>query len=328
MGALAAAAAVRAGADCSVRVPVSGGRLMLPSLGLALPGGGRSSAMVRVTAEGARITSGGARITVPADPHRDAPGWRGLRRVSAVCDGLRLDLLIDDLDPYRMPALGVRDRLTAAETQDWESDLRAAWRLLVRRHPGTAAEIRGLIRVITPLAGPARGRSSASSREVHGTIALSAAGEPRALALTLAHEVQHVKLAMLLDAVALIRPGHQRRYYAPWRDDPRPIYGLLQGAYAHLGVADFWRRERRHQPHDVEPHAEFERWRSATLLACTELLRGDGLTATGTAFVNEMARTLRDWGNEPIPPHAVRLARLRAERHRTLWSRHNGAPAR
>jgi len=37
------------------------------------------------------------------------------------------------------------------------------------------------------------------------------------------HEFQHSKL------------------WAPWRTDPRPLGGLLQGVYAFLGVADTWR---------------------------------------------------------------------------------------
>jgi hypothetical protein len=39
-------------------------------------------------------------------------------------------------------------------------------------------------------------------------------------------------------------PDDGHRYYVPWRDDPRPISGLLQGAYAYLGVTGFWRTRR------------------------------------------------------------------------------------
>lgn len=42
---------------------------------------------------------------------------------------------------------------------------------------------------------------------------------------------------------ALAHP--RRRYYAPWRDHPRPAVGLLQGAYAHVGVTEFWWRRRK-----------------------------------------------------------------------------------
>ena len=51
-----------------------------------------------------------------------------------------------------------------------------------------------------------------------------------ALAAALVHEVQHSKLNAVIDIVPLVRPGvGHRRYYAPWRDDPRPPAGLLQG---------------------------------------------------------------------------------------------------
>ena len=61
---------------------------------------------------------------------------------------------------------------------------------------------------------------------------------------TLVHETQHLKLCALLDLVTLARPDDGRRYYAPWRPDPRPAGGLLQGAYAFLGVSGFVGRAR------------------------------------------------------------------------------------
>src|SRR5581483_603165 len=69
-------------------------------------------------------------------------------------------------------------------------------------------------------------------------------------AVTLAHELQHLKLGALLDIVTLALPDDGRRYYAPWRDDPRPLGGLLQGAYAYFGVSGFWR------PHWPSRHSD------------------------------------------------------------------------
>ena len=69
--------------------------------------------------------------------------------------------------------------------------------------------------------------------------------DPETCACTLTHELQHVKLCAVLDIVRLTVPDDgRRRYYAPWRDDPRPVAGLLQGAYALVGVTEFWRRRR------------------------------------------------------------------------------------
>lgn len=42
--------------------------------------------------------------------------------------------------------------------------------------------------------------------------------------------------------VTLTVPDDGQRFYAPWRDDARPVSGLLQGAYAYLGLSRFWRQ--------------------------------------------------------------------------------------
>ncbi len=323
LGALAAAAAVRAGARTTVIVPAPGGRLMLPSLGMAVPAPA-SRATVRVAGGHAVVEASGARVAIPADPESDASGWLGLRRLTVSSGDLSLDVLVDDLDPYRLPGMPVRARLPGPELARWEDDLAAAWRILVHRHRPAAEEVGAGIRVVTPLAGDGTGQVSASSREAHGSLAFSTTGRARDLALILAHEVQHAKLAALIEAVPMIRSDHDRRYYAPWREDPRPVYGLLQGAYAHLGVAGFWRRERRRSPGDMHAHTEFERWRRAALLASESLLDGRGLTPDGAGFVGGMADTLQLWGREPVPAPAMRLARRKAARHRALWLRRHG----
>ena len=63
------------------------------------------------------------------------------------------------------------------------------------------------------------------------------------MAETLVHEFQHVKLCGLLDMVPLAASGAEK-VYAPWRQDPRPAGGLLQGIYAHLGIVRFWQSQR------------------------------------------------------------------------------------
>ncbi|MGN5380169.1 aKG-HExxH-type peptide beta-hydroxylase [Streptomyces lasalocidi] len=87
-----------------------------------------------------------------------------------------------------------------------------------------------------------RGSSSATRREAFGALLSSTPATPVALAATLVHEVQHTKLAALSELVELHRAGPEARYFAPWRPDPRPYDGLLQGAYSHLAMADFFQR--------------------------------------------------------------------------------------
>ena len=322
-----AAAAIRGRRPCTIDVPVTGGRLTLPSLGQAVLPGGAGTARVEVSGHGTVIIAADSeRIELPPDPHRDAPGWMALRRLTTEEDGQNaFALLVDDLDPYRLPGAYVRGRLTGEEISSWQAILRDAWRLLQRHHWTTAAEIRTAIRVLTPLQPSADDHVSATSPHAFGSTALSEPGDGLTLAGTLAHEVQHAKLSALLSAVPLIRDGDTRLFYAPWRDDPRPLDGLLQGAYAYLGVSGFWRRQRYAETGETAllAHAEFARWREAAYQVSTMLLDSGGLTPAGETFVTGMCRTLRAWRDEEVPAAAAGLARDSAQRHRARWHRRN-----
>ena len=166
------------------------------------------------------------------------PGWRGIRGVRAGS----LDIGIDDLDPFRMPAVtGLAPRLGAREAARWARAIEQGWHLLAADHPAVATEVAAVISVIVPLSWSVHGPLSSSSPETFGAIAMSEPPDPSTCAVTFSHEVQHLKLCALLDIVSLTMPDDGRRYYAPWREDPRPVSGLLQGAYAYLGVTRFWR---------------------------------------------------------------------------------------
>jgi HEXXH motif-containing protein len=329
LAAVAAAAAIRARFPCTIRVPLSEGTVVLPSLGRALLPGSAGFATVRSGAAETEVVWGRHRVLLPSNPFGDAPGWQGLRRLAASARGVRLDLLLDDHDPYRMPgAATTTSRLPAKEVERWRELLHRAWGLLLRYHWTTAEEVAAAITVLTPLQTPVRGQVSATSRLAFGTVGLSAPDDVHALAVTLAHEVQHTKLCALADVTPLTHRYDGGLHYAPWRDDPRPIDGLLQGVYAHLGIAGFWRRQAHHECGDeaVRAHAEFARWREAAEVATHTLEQGEGLTSAGRLFVAEMARTLHAWSAEPVPPLASELAREAAERHRARWrSRHGYA---
>jgi uncharacterized protein len=314
--AIAAAAAIRAGLPARIEVPVRNGSVMLPSLGAAAANGDR--AVVQSASPRPRVDSAARRVEIPADPHRDAPGWKGLRRVRVGS----FDALVDDLDPFRMP--GVPDlapRLEAAQADSWSAAFRQAWPLLYRYHPVVAAEVAAAVKVIVPLSAPPRGVVSSSSPETFGAVAMSQPPDRCTLAETLSHEMQHLKLSALKDVVTLTEPDDGRRFYAPWRDDPRPIAGLLQGAYAFLGVSGFWRRQRHHEEGAavIRAHAAYARWRAATLLAIGTLRSSGRLTEAGMEFVQGMARTLSTWMADPVPEEARALARQQDEQHRARW---------
>ena len=65
-------------------------------------------------------------VVLPADPHTDGPGWRGLHRVNAgSVDGRDFDVLIDDVDPFRFPET---ERLVGHQPASaWAKALAGGW---------------------------------------------------------------------------------------------------------------------------------------------------------------------------------------------------------
>jgi uncharacterized protein len=333
LAALAVATAIRSGQDWSAELPVADSIVMVPSLGcITVPArSGCDRVRIRVTRGRAVAAGDGWQVRLPSDPSVAAAGWQGLRPLSAAAAGRQLHLLIEDLDPHRMPGhRGVSPRLSQAEWRGWQSVLDNGWDLLARWHQTVADEIAAAVRVFTPLLPPQHGQVSATSRDTFGTVALSPPPDACSLAVTLAHETQHAKLSALLDLVALLPPDDSQRYYAPWRDDPRPLSGLLQGAYAFLGVAAFWQRQRTAAgggAATIHAHTEFARWRDAVSLVTSTLLASGRLTGQGREFVTGMVRTLSSWEGMWVPQAAAQQARSLADAHRARWLRDHAATA-
>ncbi|MEO3872823.1 HEXXH motif domain-containing protein [Nonomuraea sp. B12E4] len=329
LAAVAAAAALSSGLDFAIEVPVEDGGVMLPSLGRAAAGGG--TALVRRAGGPAEVISDAGTVRVPDDTRRDTPGWEALRHLRACVGDRSIVLCVDDLDPYRMPGARLAaGRLTEEELDVWREALRGAWALLLACHWTIAAEVSAVTSVLTPLADVSGDQISGSSREAFGCVALSTPPDATTLALTFAHEVQHGKLSALLDVVPLLRPSGGNRYYAPWREDPRPLGGLFQGAYAYVGVSGFWRRQRQRERGEaaLAAEAEFYRWRESAEEA-TRVIAGSGhLTPRGERFVARMAKSLAAWGEEKVTEAAVEKARRDAAAHREQWESRNGRPVR
>ena len=114
------------------------------------------------------------------------------------------------------------------------------------------------------------------------------------LALLLIHEFQHVKLGAVLDLYDLYDPTDGRLFHAPWREDPRPLEGLLQGTYAHLAVTDFWRVRQEVTSGAAADVAgqRFAYWRAHTCDAIETLVSSGSLTPLGEQFVDEMQHSV------------------------------------
>jgi HEXXH motif-containing protein len=321
LAAVAATAAIGAGMDAELAVRPDSGMLFLPSLGAAHAT--TDAATVRTSEGRAEVSWPGGRVEIPPE-YRSAPGWQELRE----CHAGEYTPVIDDLDPFRMPAEDGRmeSRLGPRDAGEWSRIIRAGYELLAATQPKVAEEVAMTIKVVVPLAPSAHGHHSSSAPDAFGAIAMSKPPDPYTCAVTFAHELQHLKLSALKSVVPLTEPDDGRRYYAPWRDDPRPASGLLQGAYAHLGITRFWRAQRRLTSGETQARAdsEFALWREGTARAVAALLSSGRLTSAGTDFVRGMSATIGPWLEEPVSAAARATAAADAQAHLARWERNNG----
>lgn len=299
---ITAAAAIRAGVKAEITVRVLDGLVHLPTLGVLEAGRGAE----------ARLLVDGGRFTLEGRPE---VAWQPVRRLVAG----DFSVTLEDTDPYRdCHEHPVAARLTSDDVAAWQRVFAQAWTLIESEFPAYAPGLRAGLSTLTPLAPPDRGGdASSTARHAFGAVAVAIPEDPATLALLLIHEFQHVKLGAVLDIVDLYDESDARSYYAPWRPDPRPLEGLLQGTYAHVAVADFWRTRRRSA--SVPADVQFARWRELTAKAIETLDLSGAMTPLGARFVAGMRHSVEPWLREPVPDDAVAEAALLSHRHHTAW---------
>ncbi|MDQ7904914.1 HEXXH motif domain-containing protein [Phytohabitans sp. ZYX-F-186] len=319
-GALAAAAAVRAGEDAEVRTRALFGTVTLPTLGGAVLGS-NGPAVVTVSGGRARVIDAATSVTVGADN----PRWRILRRLVAHHGGLTGSLAIEDGNPYRsayhVPAAG---RLRVEEVRHWQECFTEAWQLLAQWHPERAAELTAGLRSVVPLVSPGDGVArSGTARDSFGILGLTPPTSGADLAVTLVHEFQHSKLSALLDVAPLYRPDGEERHFAPWRADARPTGGLIQGVYAFLGVADTWRALRSAPGLKESATREFAIVREQVAVGLTALEGSAELTTKGRRFTAGLRQAVDALSAERVPRSATDVALRILDRRRNEWRRDN-----
>ncbi|WP_326944213.1 HEXXH motif domain-containing protein [Amycolatopsis sp. NBC_01307] len=313
---LAAAAAIRAGLEFTIRVPVWNDSVVLPTLGAARldEGGGFTTAEVHGESGSFTISGDRSRVTP------GTPAWVPLRTFRLEADDRVMELRLDDLDPHRglyhpIPP----DRLAEADSARWHGLLGEAWRLVVEHLPEYAEILpAGLTSIVPEPPVPFR-LPSASTGEAFGSAVIAAPDEAATLAAALVHEFQHIRLGGLLQLARLHDDDRTQRLYAPWREDPRPLGGLVHGIYAFFGVSAFWRALSHARPADRSAAFEFAHWRAQSWRTL-ELIRDDAaLTTAGRRFLDELGTVLEPWQKESTSAEAAHWAETLATDHHAGW---------
>jgi HEXXH motif-containing protein len=322
--AIAAAAAIRAGLTFRAAVPLWEGEAMLPTLGLARLPTDEHHAVAEVRGDGGRVrlAHGDHRILLPAKLDEDAPGWSSVRRATATAGRHRLTVSLDDLDPYR----GLHEpvppqRISPDEAESWRQLLDDAWRLLTTHLPDRARALAAGLSAIVPSPAVPFRNPSASTGEAFGSALVARPADGASLASTLVHEFHHILLGGVLQLTPLHHDDPRERFYVPWRDDPRPLGGAIQGVYAFFGVTAFWRAVRRADDGDLARRAgfEFARWRGQTWRVLLALHDDTNLTWAGRRFLEGVADRLGPWQDELVPDELREPAEIIAADHLAGW---------
>lgn len=126
-----------------------------------------------------------------------------------------------------------------------------AFSMLQASTPGFSRAMEGCLSCVIPMEVPEKGIPSASTNSVPGAVCVTATRDAALVAEQLTHEVSHAHLFVLQETEPLLEPAShgdgwgEPFVYSPWRDDARPLNGLLHGAvvfsrvaWLHAGMAD------------------------------------------------------------------------------------------
>jgi uncharacterized protein len=279
---VAAAAALRAGIETDLSLPVIDGAIHLPGAGAYVVAAGTGPvARVYISPSGVASTS-------------SVGEWQAVRRITAA----GISVTLDDVDPFRdcqawIPA----GRLPTAIWRSWRLELPTAVSRLAMELPGYADVLRTGLRSVVPILPDAAGRQQNGSARAFGAVAVALTEDPGSLSELLLHEMQHVKLAALANVYNLFHQADGILFPVPWQSDARPFEGLLHGTYAHLAVAELWRTRAMAAPTGPTVH-RYRTYRSWVEDAIAALLTADCLLPAGKRFVEGMHATVRGWSDD------------------------------
>ncbi|MEV6071261.1 HEXXH motif domain-containing protein [Nocardia sp. NPDC052001] len=268
--AVTASAAMLAGVDMRLSVPVRDGSAPLPMFGA-----------LHATGERVWVDTGRVELDEPVRTltHRD------------------MSVTLEDIDPYRaLPYAGSEieptGRLSEAEAARWQDAFTGAIDFIDTHLPAYLPGLREGLRTILPLRPDGPVDRSASARSAFGAVGIAARDlNAQSLAELLVHEFQHVKLGAMMDAFELYdRDDIEPRYHPPCFSHPRPIEGLLHSTYAHLALTDFWEVRRAIASESgaaaaEQRHAEV---RALTIEGVALLESAGSLTPLGTTVLDAM----------------------------------------
>lgn len=161
------------------------------------------------------------------------------------CMSEHSELILARPEPALTPPRACEKLLSGAEIEErnWEGAIDGAYRLL-RLHDASWQLVRDFGNLVVPIRNEKSDLLSSVSFDSHpGAIFTSWCEDFHMLAETLVHESDHQRHYLLTRQHAFwLGPEDEQApiFRSPWRDDPRPLDGILRGASAFASVGAFW----------------------------------------------------------------------------------------
>ena len=254
---LALGVAMAAGVDCPFHRPLRTSLpFSIPGAGLVVEGEG-GIALDGLVAGALLVGRAGDRLRLaiggPPDREEELDRARSAspaRPRLAPCATARCDDYALWLDPIalRLPGVTIAEPLRELplDFQARQVTVVEAALARIRRHqPETFAQMREVLSVAAFKPRELGDFSNVSQSDLPGAFVCSTTVDPWVLADSIIHEFHHNRLFFLQDASPLFSKtgdgvADRGEYYSPWREDLRPLQGILHGAYVYLPVFWFW----------------------------------------------------------------------------------------
>jgi hypothetical protein len=224
---------------------------------------------------------------------------------------------------------------TDLEEQNWLKVLRQAYSIL-----STDAAALNLARSFGRLVAPVRSEAvdvhcSVSFSAKPGVLYMSWSPNPLIIAEGMVHEADHQFYDEITRGLALWSApleAQSCKYLSPWRDDPRPLDGLLTGASAFTRVAELWQRILSSDPQSVDSDYIGQRCTLTVLqsLDAISTIKGsEPPTQPGQEIIQNLERrgqaVVKIIESHPSFAQWVRIASAVQDEHKQNWAARNGS---
>jgi HEXXH motif-containing protein len=248
---LALGLALRTGKDCELETPLA---VKLP---ITIPGtrwslDGEGTVCIHgVHGQQLKISQGNRTSLLSKQTATSAAGeivWDECPVVSVGPCEVRMQTSI-----FRLPGIGYGDPLQEAGPAYQSERTGLVERVLqavARYSPNEFEQIASHMQVIALKSADGGDYGNVSHSELPGACVLSVLHEPMIMGDRLIHEFHHNRLFCVEEQCGAFFDCErgdairERRYYSPWRDEPRSLHGILHALYVTQPVWNYWHRVR------------------------------------------------------------------------------------